>query len=243
MSVSLCTFTVPNNDGDPKDEVRFSFVIEGALLTAGGLQTLWTAVMDTAYPGASLHSSAALASCLVLTGGAITGRAYDITAFLDGSPHGSPYLVEAVTGTGPGGDSRGNQLCAVIGFQSAAYLSTPVDGPIAAIPSSESAIDQGAPATHMGTTKLQSRQSGRIYFGPLDGSVIGIDANANPELTGTWKTNFSENFHDAIVTPGVFRVWSRRNAAVYPITQGWVDNSIGTRRVKAFKGAGRTPLV
>lgn len=240
MAVQLLTYDWPNLDGEAKDAIRLSFVLESGHLAPGDGQTIWNRAFGTAYGTATLSSDHLFANCLSRAADAVTAKAYDISTFLDGSPHGSPYLTEQVTVSGTGGESRGNQLCAVIGVQSANYLSTPTDGPIGPIPTPEAAQDMGAPATHDGVTKLRSRQSGRYYWGPLDSSVVGVDGNNNPELTGTWQTNLEQNFTGFLLAQGTVRIWSRRNAAVYAIASGWIDNSIATRRKKAYAGAGRT---
>lgn len=242
MAVQLITYDWPNLNGEAKDAVRLSLVMEIGTLPPGSLQSNWNDWMGHAYGTATLSTDHLFANCLSRAADAVTAKAYDITAFLDGSPHGSPYLTEQVTVSGTGGESRGNQLCAVVGVQGANYLSTPTDGPIGAIPTPEAAQDMGAPATHMGVTKLRSRLSGRWYLGPIDSSVVGVDGNNNPELTGTWQTNLEQNFAGFLLAQPAVRIWSRRNAAVYAIGSGWVDNSIATRRKKAYAGAGRTPF-
>lgn len=240
MADSLLTVTIPNLDGLAKDEVRFSFATNTHFADDTAATTFADDFFNHTYAGSGNPMNAALADCLSSVVDASEVRVYDITGHLDGSPHGSPYIIAPWTLQNNGGESRGNQLCAVLGYQTAAYLATPVDGPIGAIPTPESAQDMGAPATHSGTTKLQSRQSGRIYFGPLYSSVVGVDGNNNPELTDTWKTDFSANLHGFLAAHPEWMVWSRRNASLTAIAGGWVDNSIMTRRKKGYTGAGRT---
>ena len=242
MAASLITATIQNNDLDPKDEVRFNWATNTGGLTAVQAQTFVDDFFKVDPGGAGTANEHALASCLtpgtVLNG--VDIRVYDITGHLDGSPHGSPYVHTATTLDAVGGDSRGNQLVVVFGFHASSYGTTPVDGPtVATIPTTERAQDQGAPPQHTGVEKLQSRRSGRMYFGPVDGSIIGVDGNANPELTGTWKTNFPANLAAFLAEHPEWCSWSRRDLAVYPVSAGWVDFSIMTRRVKAFSGAGR----
>lgn len=241
MVANLVTATLQNNNSQPRDEVRFSWVIDNGPIAAPAAQNIFTDFFGLSPGGSSAPMCEALASCMapsVAPPGAEI-RVYDISGHLDGSPHGSPYLVTNARLPSVGGDSRGNQLAVVMGYQAADYLSVPVEGPSGAIKTQGPLAVRTALPTHTGVTKLQSRHSGRLYFGPIDASIIGVNADANPELTGTWQTNFAldvEAFQD--VHPE-WCIWSRANAAIVRITQGWVDFSIESRRKRAFTGAGR----
>jgi len=107
-------------------------------------------------------------------------------------------------------------------------------------PTPESAQDYGAPATHMASSRPKSRHLGKIEFGPLDASAIGVDGNANPQFTDTFVNdavavlaNFMANV-GSITGGAAWSVWSRRDAFVYGVTGGWVDRGVKTRRSKTF---------
>lgn len=238
-TTSLVTFEIGNKNGVAKDSVRFQIVtVAGADWAELDLQGMAIKFLDTVHTGATNPMGAYLASCLDLS---TTVRAYRIDGHLDGSPHGSPYATAVQARVAEGGDSRGNAQCAVITWHSSAYDTTPNEGPSGDIPTPESAVDMGAPATHTGVTKLKARQANRMYFGPLDGSTIGVDGNANPQFTDTFMTDAQKNMGGFLLTDGFgVHVWSRRNAAVTAIGSGWVDRGVKIRRNKGFQPNTRT---
>lgn len=237
--VSLVTFELPNMNGVPKDAVRLQIVTQASDFWApSDLASMANKLFDTTHTGATNPMGSYLASCLSPD---TTIKAYDITAHLDGSPHGSPYAFEVGTRAHTGGDSRGNAQCAVFTWHSADYDSTPNDGPSGAIPTPEAAQDMGAPATHTGVTKLKARHANRMYFGPVDGSAIGVDGNGNPQWTDTFMTDAQKNIGGFLLTDGFgVHVWSRRDAVARSIGSGWIDRGIKIRRVKGFNPNTRT---
>lgn len=237
-TISLCTMSIPNKNGVPKDGVKMQFVLEGSSpLTATQLELAWNSLLNHAGPTNTLAGY--LASCLSRVPDAAVA-AYDITAVLGGGAMGSPYVTGHQTVGASLGDSRGNQLVAGFGFHSGTYASTPAVGPTAAIPTPESAQDMGAPATHMGPTRPKSRQLARMAFGPLDASAIGVDGNLNPQFTDTFINDAVFILSNWITTIGAITggqalaVWSRRDAATNTISGGWVDRGVKTRRSKTF---------
>lgn len=235
---SLVTCTFQNNDSSTRDETRFQLVVETAApLTGSQLQGIWQEFFNN--HGGTHGLGAYLASCVSRT---IPGAlfAYDITAHLDGSPHGSPYASSSVTIDGAVSDSRGNQLCAVFAFVDSFYSAVPTSGPTVSIPTPESAQDAGAPATHLGTNRPKSRHANRMYFGPVSADAIGVDGNANPQWTDTFMADAHLALHtfagnvDTLPGAPIWMVWSRRNAQVEAVASGWVDRGIKTRRRKAF---------
>lgn len=237
--VSLCTLTAENVNASTKDQTKLAVVVSSpAALTDVQLSNLWDVFGDNSgAPTNRLWTY--LASCVSRAAPA-KAAAYDITAHLDGSVHGSPYVTTDRPLLAALGDSRGNQICAVFSWQDGDYATTPTTGPSAAIPTPEAAIDMGAPATHPGQTRPKSRHSNRMYFGPVDGSAIGVDGSGNPQWTDTFMEDAAGSlafFRDHVpsVTGGaVWQVWSRRNAAISVVEHGWVDRGLKTRRRKTF---------
>lgn len=237
----LMTVKVPNLDGIAKDEVEWGFAFAetpGGGTVDADMQSWATDFFTHDYGTGQLAGY--LSQCLDFAHVQINH--YDITAHLNGSPHGSPIFSGLVDWSASGGSqtASGNQLSAVLAYQATAYGSYPVEGPSGAIPTPESAQDMGAPATHTGLTKLRQRKAGRVYLGPLNGNAITHDANHNPKLTANAQNSFkaaavngeSGGAHAHGLT---WSVWSRRNASLDAITEGWVDQCIHTRRRRAFQ--------
>jgi hypothetical protein len=162
----------------------------------------------------------------------------DITAHLDGSAAGSAFRTDQFTlGTG-GGEfpmPPGTNVCAAL---RADYGATIEHGPLESLPTSESAQDQGAPSTHMGNIRPRGRMRGRLYVGPVNGSVginnstglvsdvlyadMGIAVNG---LIDTANTVSANQFNTVC--------WSRRGATVNPATFYYVNEGFAYQRRRA----------
>lgn len=234
---TLLVVTMPNKDGDPKDTVKMSFAFDDASANPA-IFTWCTDLFEHNFGTNALHGY--IASCIDWP--QATMDQYDLTGHLDGSPHGSP-----VASAGPGSfvppgapDMSGaNQTAMVIGFQAAGYATAPTVTGSGEVPTPEQAQDYGAPATHIGNLKGKARQAGRIYFGPLAQSSIANDANNNPVVAGAILVDAAAAF-TALKSGGAndhglhWSVWSRRDAVLRHVTQGWMDHGVKTRRTREF---------
>jgi hypothetical protein len=92
----------------------------------------------------------------------------------------------------------------------------------------------------MGVTKLKSRMANRWYFGPIASDAVGINGDANPQFTDAFvadaaaQMNWAVDNLSGVTGDAVWEQWSRRNAEIFPVTHGWVDRGVKTRRKKAF---------
>jgi hypothetical protein len=138
---------------------------------------------------------------------------YDVTAHLDGSPHGGPFaedsfvLAADVTGrvTFP------NQICATLSY----YDGTDVGG----------------------TTRGDHR--GRMFLGPLSDIVVTGDDIVNPRLQNGFCLDRTAAFGqlaaaaDALANPKVISVWSRKDSVFRAAIGCWMNNSLDTQRRRA----------
>lgn len=233
---NLAILSIPNKNGVPKDEVKFSFAFDDST-PASQVEDWVIDLFEHNYGTFALRSY--MASCLDWNSAVL--REYDLTGHLDGTPHGSP--VGTVTGAfspPPAPDvSHGNQLALVVGFQSADYGTTPTVTGTGPVPTPEQAQDYGAPATHTGQLKGKARHAGRIYLGPMSFDSIVADANNNPVWGGALLVDLEAAL--AAQKPGGandhgvhWSVWSRRDATLRHVTQGWIDHGVKTRRTREF---------
>src|SRR5580658_2383011 len=167
---------------------------------------------------------------------------YDVTANLNGATLGSPVFTDTWTlGSGESGAPELPSECAVCVGYRAAYGSDPEKGASGAIPSTDQAIDEGAPATHTGIIKPRSRDRGRFYFGPLGAGALksltlpgagwanwvdltcSSDLNAANQVLMTTQNLAAADQYNMVV-------WSRRAAAVKPIVYQYVDEGIASQR-------------
>jgi hypothetical protein len=169
---------------------------------------------------------------------------YDVTDHLDGTPSGSPLSIQTFTMAASGSSSPlPAQLAAVIAYR-AAYGADLERGTTETVKSTDSAIDQGAPATHTGISRPRASDRGRIYLGPLN--LTTLKALVAP-AAGTAGVLSDQFMSDALIwatdnlgthagiAGGAFSnvVWSRARAAVKLI--GWiaVDAAVGVIRKRA----------
>jgi hypothetical protein len=169
---------------------------------------------------------------------------YDVTADLSGAPVGSPVLVSSITlETSAATASLPAQIAAVLAYRSA--YGTDIEKGIAEIvPSTESAQDQGAPATHSAISKPRARDRGRIHLGPLNSGVLESTAVLGAGHAGQMTSVFATDLLNAglsymIPTTGTGganftnAVWSRVGAFVKPIAMIAVDAGLAVIRKRA----------
>lgn len=239
---TLTTLTVPNRNGIPRDEVKFSVAFDDAP-ALGSMSTWWSTLFDHNYGTAALVGY--IGRCLDFT--AATLALYDLTGHLDGSAHGSPVASAEGFLAGPDSpqNSVGNQLAIVVGFQDNAYDATPTVTGSGEVPTPEQSQDYGAPATHAGQLKGKARHSGRIYLGPVAVTAISVDGNGNPVLGAPCLADVSAAF-SAHMPGGAdagglhWSCWSRRDAVLRHVGQGWVDHCLKNRRSREFVNNSRT---
>ena len=148
------------------------------------------------------------------------------------SPLGSPVASAPWTlGPGNGTAALPSEIAIVTSFH-ADLLNVLEHGPVSAnLPSSEAAIDQGAPAVHSGVTRPRARRRGRIYIGPLQGAALTTDITTEGRPVAALITALKESsarLQASVISD--WGVWSRRDAAVRSVVGGFIDNALDTKR-------------
>lgn len=137
-------------------------------------------------------------------------RWYDITTHLNGSAAGPPVYENTWTlGGSPDNLGLPEEVAVCLSFHGD-FGVTPEFGP--------------------GDARQRSRKRGRVYIGPLNSDVMETDN------TGPQRPN--DGVQNSLVDAGTYlrdadagwSVWSRRDAALYPVTGGWVDDAYDTVR-------------
>lgn len=82
------------------------------------------------------------------------------------------------------------------------------------------------------------RRKGRVFLGPF----VSTDMGGTPSTTLVdGVAAAAAELATALVTNGTpLCVWSRADAALYPVTRGWVDNAWDTQRRRGLRPTGRT---
>lgn len=87
-----------------------------------------------------------------------------------------------------------------------------------------------------------ARRRGRVYIGPF---VDGASGGSLPNRPGTSLVNTlqlaTKRLATELVTAGAeLAVWSRKDAAMYPVVRGWVDDEWDTMRSRQVEASSRT---
>jgi hypothetical protein len=232
MTDCLASVRVPNRSHLPKDLVVNSWVFRPAvydLTNANAIATLLANFYNSFHDVLS-NEMDWLAS---------TVEFYNLTGHLDGTPHGSPNFIGSLPIASPGAvQSLPTQLSICLSYQRD-YGSDPEAGGTGTLPTVDSAVDVGAPATHTGQMRPRSRDRGRIFLGPL--SVPAIDMAPTPSfrpfVKAAVRAGIATAAHvllDAAVagnTPWV--QWSRRGATSGLVTKGFVSDKLAIQRGRA----------
>lgn len=174
--------------------------------------------------------------------GGIVITSTDITAHLDGSPAGGPFETDTFTLNVAPSDAKALPPQVAIAMAYRADYGTDVEhGASTSLPSTDQAIDQGAPATHLGVSRPRARDRGRIFLGPLNNYAVGT---LNPSPSGdpgqVWPT-CANDLLQALLTlgetknPGLVNQfnlvqWSRRNGLVKQIKDAFISAGLATLR-------------
>lgn len=239
MPNSLITATLPNVNGLVEDEVVNAFAIRGldAGATAPQISGCLNAIKDfytglaagqVAQVGAYLSDSISRAAL------ACTLKAYDITGFEDGTPHGSPFASATFTMTDAGDSNQlPHEVAFVATLEALGRDSSPVTAPDGADP--DALID-----------RPKQRHTGRIYLGPVcQFAVDSLGAQARPKAQFMTDVRLAVDKIDSdLFAAGAFGlgVWSRKDAIVRQVVAVSTDDAWDTQRRRGVAATARTRL-
>jgi hypothetical protein len=180
----------------------------------------------TLNSGQTTSMTAYLAKSVDSTRG-LAWQAYDITAHLSGTPHGSPI-------------NSGNYT-----ITSAGASTVPIPEGVAACISYRGNYGTDVefvrdPSTHKVTARPRSRHRGRIYFGPLSANALIQDSTTfRAQILSTFLTDAQLALQSAgtITDSGSNKWhlshWSKKNASTEDIVQQWIDTRPDYQRRRA----------
>ena len=224
MAALKVTFEIPATSGRLEDNIvnDWHFLTVAAPTTAD-TDTIAIA-LDAFYNGVTAPGTVALSAFLanqVSNTIKPTLRYYDVTAHLDGSPAGSPFLtrpaVNVITNNAANPPSIPAEVAICLTLKSA-YGTDPEFGPI-------------DPATGK-KSRPRARDRNRIYIGPLNIDTCGQEAGIGDVRPASLVINALVGGAGGLVgltTPSL-AVWSRRAKTFDPCVGGWVDNAFDTQR-------------
>lgn len=230
----LVTLTIPSVDLVAKDATQhaFAFHVATPTLTVGliGMATDFFNHTPTgaAHPIAYWMANA----CTRVTNGCVA-KCYNISGELGvGAFHGTPIDIETWT-LGPVTTVNADlpaQNCIVLATNATAS-GILEHGPTEIIPSTEAAVDQGAPETHTGRSRPLSRTRGRMFLGPWNLTAITSPGNAIANDVKLAVCNAAVDLVAASAAAAApWSVWSKVDAVLRPIAHGYCETKFGTQR-------------
>ena len=241
MSNLLIKAIIPSSVSPNEDTVSNGFSVStlnppsGADLTA--LATATEQFYTTAHSGQTTPLMDYMSGDLSTASNASTINIYDVSTSLSGVGIGSPVAVVPWTfsATTTGSTNLDPRLAACIAVR-ANYGSALEHGASISLPSDDHAVDEGAPATHTGTSRPRARKRGRYYIGPLNSFAVTQTHSA--EIV--WQTQFAidvvaalagyKNALSGLTNKSTLSVWSRSDAAFYSVLDYFLDESPSTQR-------------
>lgn len=210
--------TLPNVSGLAVDEFETSLNYQTVGVDSAGVSALIAAFFNNtsthAAPASYINGSVSRSALCKIA-------YYDVTAHLDGSPHGAPFQVDTFTMGAQAGSTKNlpTQLCATLSYYSE--------------------LDPG------GTTT--GRHRGRMFIGPLTDGVASLSVG-DPRLTTAFCEDWTAalatlaNAMDVLTNPKVLSVWSRANAGMESAIACFMENRFDTQRRRAVAATARTTV-
>lgn len=215
MAILRSQVILPYKSGQPEDIVvnTWHFAISGPL-TGAAEDAQVNAALTTFYQAIDGF----LASTLDATSNAASVQTYLLDpggAGPEDDDAGSPVNVDTFTITPGGGTPLPHEVAMCLSMSS----------------------DLTGVAEEDGSTRPASRRRGRIYLGPLDTSVVGVEGVTNNARPGTGARNAildaaetMVNALQAFTNPINLSVYSRVEGVTRPVTKLWMDDAFDTMR-------------
>jgi hypothetical protein len=173
---------------------------------------------------------------------------YDISSHLDGTPAGSPIRVDAFQcGASSSATALPDEVCSALSYHGSLTGLPVVGAADSALPTVDSAVDVGAPATHAGRDRPRARHLGRIFLGPLSSAAADFSGRGHRPAAAfrTDVTKAALGLMGAFGPSGspidlAWSVWSRRNGGLSAVLGGWMDDRWDSQRRRRPAASVRT---
>jgi hypothetical protein len=214
---------LPTHTGVPRDDVINTFTFSGdhdpdvyAAGIAGSLEDFYNDLRTTNAVASYLHRYIDRTADLSLI------KVYNVTGHLGGSAVGPPILIHPWTIGGTiGTDGLPAECAAALSFHGT----------------------YGTAAEFAPGARPRARHRGRVYIGPLISTIVDEDDNNAPRAAGFFRQDLCDAGEALIGADQGWVVWSRTNAAVYPVVGGWVDDAFDTIRGRGPDPTTRTTFL
>lgn len=163
-------------------------------------------------------------------------KVFDVSAHLNGTPHGSPIAEDTFTMSPAAAASElPREVAAVVTLRGTDWEAQPIERPDG--PDPDSAPD-----------RMRARYTGRIYVGPLANTagelaMVANVARPTAQLNTTLRLA-TERMVDQLHGAGFLglSVWSRKEAAFFEVVQVETDDAWDTQRRRGAQPTGRVQL-
>lgn len=183
--------------------------------------------LDNFYDG----FSGTLSNSLARGAASIEMKFYDVTAHLDGSPHGSPVATDlgSLTGAAASPTDMPSEVAFVVTLRGDGAAEAAVSAPDG--PDGGTALD-----------RPKQRRTGRLYFGPW--TIVDLTTLGRPSATlRTGMRNSMATLQTALAANGhSVAVWSRKNASFYELVSVETDDAWDTQRRRGVAPTSRESL-
>lgn len=236
---ALYTVLFPSVNGLPEDTVVHDFVLPGVTPAAIGsaidCADLISAFYNDLPAGGSLQPGAYLSDSITRAADGVIIKAYDLDGFLDGSPHGAPFLTVTWTLVASADTNQlPHEVACCITMEAAGRNGQPVE------------TADGADAGSLRDRPMQ-RYTGRVYFGPLNISAVdstGSQARPADDFTADLRLATRElAIAVATETGASLGVWSRVDETIREVASCSTDNAWDTQRRRGVAATSRTRQV
>lgn len=159
-------------------------------------------------------------------------QATPLAGHLDGKNLPSPDVIAAGTLGNPSSSSMLPDQVAVVLSYHGVVSALPEHGGSATRPTSEEAQDEGAPATHVVSTRPRASLRGRIYLGPLEISAINFTTG---DVSSAFLRDLGTAAERLVTGLDAWSVWSKTYSTLDPVVAGTVQQNTGTQRRRKDK--------
>lgn len=226
---------LPQLSGLPSDVVEMTANVgtAGAGFSVPNIASYVTAFRDffnNAYAGMTDQLANYIAESVSRSASACQILAYETDDLSGATPLGSPVgMLSFTMGNAGVGKSLPQEVSVVISY----------NGDLTDVP-----ISAPNPTPPPLTIRPAQRRRGRIFLGPLQ-DISGEDASGEFRPTGLFLLDVALAFEGMAtdinaIAGDDLAVWSKADAAFYPVVGGYIDNAWDTQRRRGLEATSRT---
>jgi hypothetical protein len=240
----LAVVTLPTLSGLPEDSPRNDFVFQPATFGAADATAMTNdiaAFFTTANTTNAIDGY--LSHRLARSPAVATVKFYDITTHLNGSAHGGPVFSTTfvLSHAAINAQDLPDESAMAVSYNRSFGTDVEFGPPGQTIASTDAAIDQGAPLTHLGRTRPRSSDRGRIFIGPLNAGAVNVASTSSGlGLAAIAVADLKVATVRLKASTSIWSVWSKKTSSVGSIAGGFISDGVRTQRRRRVEERTRT---